>query len=266
MTRALLFVCLTTAVAQSDKLAFEEAAIKPVAPGEQCQQSMIGPMPGGGLRVECLPLKSIVTWAYEIQNYQITGGPAWMESLRWNILATAPHPTDSAVPFEYEQMTDAQRQNTMQTLRARARTLLADRFQLTLRRELREQTVYGLTIAKGGPKLAESADQAKSGFMRRGRGVIESRGAGLDLLAQYLGIDLQRPVINRTGLTAHYDFKLEFTPERTVSRDSPEPISASDSSGATLFTAIQEQLGLKLDSTKAPVEMFIVQGAEKPEN
>ncbi|HLW76109.1 MAG TPA: TIGR03435 family protein [Bryobacteraceae bacterium] len=238
---------------------FEAAAIHAVAPGEQCEQSLIGPMPGGGFRVECLPLKSIVTWAYQIQNYQLDGGPSWVESERWNIRAVAPGKPDPSIPTEYEKMSEAQRKDTMETLRARVRTLLADRFQLVLRQESREQTIYALTIARNGPKMKESEDQSKSGFMMGGRrGTIESRGSGLDLLVQYLGIQLGRPVTDRTGLRKHYDFKLTWTP------DSPNNPTPPD--GPTVFTAIQEQLGLKLESAKAPVDTLVIEHAEKPEN
>jgi uncharacterized protein (TIGR03435 family) len=255
------------ALAQSGKSSFEEASIKPVTPGTQCEQSLIGPMPGGGLRVECLPLKSIITWAYQVQNYQVSAGPPWLESERWNIVATAPGKADPAVPVEYEKMSEAQRKNTMELVRSRVQTLLADRFQLVLRRESREQTVYALVVGKGAPKLRESGDQSKSGFMMGGRrGVIESRNSGLDMFVQYLGVQLQRPVLNRTGLALHYDFKLEWTPERPAGTDSTRSEPATDSSGPTIFTAIQEQLGLKLESQKGPVEMLVIERAEKPEN
>jgi bla regulator protein BlaR1 len=264
LAASLLSVC---ALAQSNKPAFEEASIKPVPPGTQCEQSMIGPMPGGGLKVECLPLKAIITWAYQVQNYQVSGGPTWVESERWNIMAIAPGKADPAVPTEYEKMSEAQRKNTMELVRARVQTLLAERFQLTLRHESREQTVYALVAGKGGPKIKASDDQSKSGFMMGGRrGVIESRNSGLDLFVQYLGSSLQRPVLNRTGLTAHYDFKLEWVPDRPAGADSSAKESNPDQSGPTIFTAIQEQLGLKLESQKSPVEMLIVERAEKPEN
>jgi uncharacterized protein (TIGR03435 family) len=249
-----LAVCL---FAQSEKTGFEAASIHAVAPGEQCGSSMIGPMPGGGLRVECLSLKSIITWAYEVQNYQVSGGPEWAESLHWMILATAPAPVDPSAPVEYQKMSDAQRKSSMDLVKARLQTLLADRFQLTLRHESREQTVYALTVAKGGSKLREAADQTKSGSLMRGRGRVESKGFVLDGLAQSLGVDLQRPVLNHTGLTARYEFKLEWTP------DSPDH---TDSVGPTLFTAIQEQLGLKLEAQKAPVETLVIESAAKPEN
>jgi uncharacterized protein (TIGR03435 family) len=219
-----------------------------------------------GWRVECLSLKTIITWAYQIQNYQLSGGPTWTESTRWTIIAAAGAANPPGTPTDFEKMDDSQRQRSMDLVRLRLQALLAERFQLTLRRESREQTIYALTIAKNGPKLKESADQSRSGFIRRGRGQIEARGAQMDALAEYLAVDLLRPVTDRTGLAAHYDFKLDWTPERPAGSDSSSRDSGSDPPGPTLFTAIQEQLGLRLESQKGPVETLVIERAEKPEN
>jgi uncharacterized protein (TIGR03435 family) len=199
----------------------------------------------------------MLTWAYDVQRYQISGGPEWVESQRWNILATPPGPADPSIPTQYQEMNEQQRKTSMAAVKARLQALLADRFQLTLRRESHGQTVYALMVAKSGPKLQEAADQTKSGSIFRGPNKVESKGRTLDSLAQMLGTDLQRPVLDRTGLTAHYDFKLEWTP------DSAE---RTDAAGPTLFTAIQEQLGLRLESQKAPVEMLVIENVVKPEN
>jgi bla regulator protein blaR1 len=222
-------------------------------------------MPGGGLRVECLSLKTIITWAYEVQDYQVSDGPAWVESTRWTIIATA-GAVDTGNPIDYEKMDDAQRKRSMDLVRLRLQALLAERFHLTLRHEAREQTIYALTIAKSGTKLKESADQSRSGFLRRGRGQIEARGAQLDALAQFLAVDLLRPVVDRTGLSAHYDFKLDWSPDLPGASGSGGRDAGADTSGPTLLTAIQEQLGLRLESRKGPVETLVIEHAEKPEN
>jgi len=114
--------------------------------------------------------------------------------------------------IEYEKMTDAQRKQSSELVRQRLQALLADRFRLALRRESREQVVYALVVAKNPPTLKESQDQTKSGMIARGRGRLLGRGAVLDMAALYLGVELGRPVINRTGLTAHYD--CEIRPKR----------------------------------------------------
>jgi uncharacterized protein (TIGR03435 family) len=230
---------------------FETASIKPVEQGGSCQ-SMIEPMTGGGLRVDCVGLKSLITWAYQVQNYQVNGGPGWMETANWNILARGPA-VEGAI--EYEKMTDDQRKQSSELVRKRLQSLLAERFQLTLRRESREQSVYALTIGKGGAKLKESEDQSKSGMVARGRGRLLCRGGLLDTAMQFLAVDLGRPVINQTGLSKHYDFEIRWTPEGQAGKEGQE--------GPTVFTAIQE-LGLKLESTKAPVAMLVIERAEKP--
>jgi uncharacterized protein (TIGR03435 family) len=245
-------VCASALLAQD--VAFETSSIKPAEPGAACN-GMIEPMTGGGLRVECVNLKALLTWAYQVQTYQISGGPSWFESASWNIMAKAA-PVASAI--EYEKMTDEERKRSSELIRRRLQSLLTERFQLTLRRETRDQPVYSLTVAKNGPKLKESADQAKSGFLSRRPGRITSRGALLATFAQFLGVDMGRPVLDRTGLAAHYDFQLEWTPDRrTATPDATE-------TGPTIFTAIQEQLGLKLEPAKGPVEMLIIERAEKP--
>ncbi len=227
---------------------------------------MIGPMPGGGLRVECLSMKTIIQWAYDVQDYQVTGGPSWAASERWNILAkpaAAEGPQEA--PATYEKMTDVQRTQFMKLVRLRTQALLADRFQLTLRHETREQTAYALVVAKNGAKLKESANQADSGFMKRGRGQITARASQMEGLAKYLAIDVRRPVTDETHLTAHYDFTLEWTPDTAPAADSSAR-AAAEPSGPTLFTAIEEQLGLRLEAHKAPVETLVIERAEKPSN
>lgn len=218
---------------------------------------MIEPMAGGGLRIDCLSLRTILTYAFDVQDYQISGGPAWAGSDGWSIVAKASgSESPDAGPVHYEDMTDAQRKMFSDLIRQRLQALLADRFQLVLRHDIREQITYALTVSKGGAKMTESADQSRADVLRRGRGQITSNGARMEALARFLAIDLRRPVIDRTGLTAHYDFKLEWTPDT----DQQDP----DSPAPSLFTAIQEQLGLRLESEKGPVEVLVIERAEKP--
>ncbi len=246
--------------------AFEAASIKPASRNSECANgSVIGPMTGGGLRVECLPLRSILTWAYEVQDFQISGGPSWMKSDLWEIRAKAEAPeTAQEGPLQYEKMSDAQRSRYMETVRGRLKALLAERFQLAIHRETREQTVYSLALAKSGPKLKEAADQSSAGLIRRGRGLIIGKGAAIESLASFLAIDVARPVTNNTGLTAHYDFELKWTPDSPAGADADGKAAPTDVAGPTVFTALEEQLGLRLESRKGPMEMLIVDRVEKP--
>ena len=251
-----LALCAAPLLLAQEAAVFETAAIKPVAIDAPCSNgSMIQPMTGGGLRVECMSLKPMLTWAYQVQNFQISGGPAWVESMRWNIMAKA-DAAAGAGALEYEKMSDAQRAQTLERVRRRLQALLAERFQLVIRRESREQAVYSLTVAKGGPKLKESENQSASGFIRGGRNEVISKGAFLAQLAHFLAIPLRRPVIDNTGLAAHYDFELHWTPEAPPGGDA-QP-------GPTVFTAIQEQLGLRLEAAKAPVDLLVIERVEKP--
>jgi uncharacterized protein (TIGR03435 family) len=149
-------------------------------------------------------------------------------------------------------------------------TMLAERFQLKTHRETKELPVYSLMVAKGGPKLEE----AKSGSLRMnwGLGQIAYQSAPLSMLTNTLTQLTGRLVLDQTGLTGTYDFTLKWTPDegqmQMFRRASDGPVNseaaASDAIGPSLFTALKEQLGLRLEATKAPVEMLVVDHAERP--
>ncbi len=140
-----------------------------------------------------------------------------------------------------------------------SRALLAERFQLVLRREEREQTAYVLTVAKGGPKMKESAP----GMIRRGNGEILSKGSQMGSFVRFLAVDLRRPVTDATGLTGTYEFDLKWTPDRPANTE-PDAATTRDPAGPTIFTAIEEQLGLRLESRKTPVETRFIERVDKP--
>ena len=233
----------------AQRSAFEVASIRPTGPDERC--GIIEPLPGGGLRVCGLALKTVVTWAYDVQDYQIVGGPSWIEKDAWDILAKPPADIAQSAPAEYEKMTAPQQAAYSKLVRSRLQLLLAERFHLQLRHEMREQTAYALMPAKGGPKMKESA----GGMIHRGRGEIVSRGANMESLARFLAVDLRRPVANETNLAGIYEFTPQWTPDNTP-----------DASGPSIFTAIEEQLGLRLEARKAPVETLVIEKADRPEN
>jgi uncharacterized protein (TIGR03435 family) len=249
MTRALVPILLAV-LAIAQPATFETASIHPVADMSTCKGSIINPLPGAGLKIDCVPLRAIVTWAYRIQDYQLSGGPSWLTSVGWNIMAKseqhgAPETT------KYEDLTEAQRIARQNDVRTHLQALLADRFQLQLHRELKPQTVYSLTVAKTGSRMNPVE---RAGMIRRGKAQIKSTGTTMALLSSYLGIALGRPVTDKTGLTAYYAFELNWTPDGAESTDAATP---------SLVTAIQEQLGLRLESTKAPVESFFIERVQK---
>jgi uncharacterized protein (TIGR03435 family) len=165
-------------------------------------------------------------------------------------------PIDAANPADPATLSREQRK-----VGERLRSLLADRFGLTIHRETTEQPVYALVAAKGGPKLKESAEGAN--FVRGGRGSITGQSVGLRMLVLNLSNVLDRQVIDKTGLTGSYDFELKWAPDIVSSaRESPSP--PSDTDRPSLFTALTDQLGLRLESAKGPVQVWVIDGVKRP--
>jgi uncharacterized protein (TIGR03435 family) len=213
-------------------LTFEVASIKPSAPDSRGDFSEF--LPGGGYRASGATLKTLITQAYEINDYQISGGPAWLDTASFDILARPDPP------------------GTGEQIPERLRNLLSDRFQLLIHLETKERPVYALVIAKNGAQLQESAE-SKSRMDGR-RGWLSGQHVEIPRLASWLSDRVGRPVIDKTGLTGKYSFELKWTPEGAPpDRDAP-----------SLFTALPEQLGLRLESQKAPIEMILVDRAERP--
>jgi uncharacterized protein (TIGR03435 family) len=247
---------------------------------------MIRNMPGGGLNITGATLKVLIQQAYDVRDFQISGGPGWIDSDRYDIAAKAAPGTNLPTPDPRDLA--AQRQ-AMEVQRERMRALLAERFQLKIRRETKQLPVYVLTQAKGGSKLKESNLDAPAPAPNANKGTPRFQGAGirvtpghimgqyasLDFLVQLLSQFVGRTVIDKTGLKGSYDFTLEWTPdtpqglgpviggpgEPVIRPDNP---AAAEPSGPSLFTALQEQLRLKLESQKGPVEVIVIESVEKP--
>jgi uncharacterized protein (TIGR03435 family) len=193
-----------------------------------------------------LPLLALIMLAYNVTPSQISGVPSSFNREGYDIEA------ESDRPLKQEQ-----------ALRM-LQVLLADRFKLTLHRETREQPIYALVIGKDGPKLHESPKESTPGAQRTGRSFVY-KSTPMSVLTLILSQLVGRPVVDKTGLSGRYDFSLEYTPER-VGRgvvEGREPAPNSDGL-PSIFTAVQEQLGLKLESQKGPVEFIVVDHAEKP--
>ena len=249
------------AQAKAEALTFEVASVKPADP--PARGIRIQFTPGGGLDAQNAHVKQLIMIAFDVQSFQVSGGPGWLDSQGFDILAKAP-PTAGAYAGTGP-ITPEQRKQIQQ----RIQSLLADRFQLVIHRDAKEAPVYALVVAKNGHKLKESVlDEGLSG----GRGTVTAGGVTMTLLAGFLGGRLGRPVLERTGLTGKYDFKLEWTPESSElsGKGGPEgpgekgEPGGADPLGPSLSTALQEQLGLKLESQKAPVETIVIDRVEKP--
>jgi uncharacterized protein (TIGR03435 family) len=200
------------------------------------------PIPGQ-LTVKNRNLKSLIESAYQLKSYQLSGGPRWMESERYDITAKA------------------EGKSTFQQMVQMLQPLLEDRFQLKFHRESKEYPGYALVVAKGGPKF-QAGHEPKEGDPRRGilTNPDKFTSAKIDIpyFTWYVSMTLGVPVIDETGLKGDYDITLLFTPEGA------EPADPTAPSSAPLITAIQEQLGLKLEPRKIPVEMFIVDHVARP--
>jgi uncharacterized protein (TIGR03435 family) len=181
----------------------------------------------GSWKIDNAPLKMLVGIAYNVKPYEIAGGPAWIDSDKWDVHATQP-----------------QMQN-----------LLRERFGLAVHRETREVPVYNLTVAQGSLKLKPSACRAGCGGIEVRRGRIEASGTPMQPFADALSEVLGRPVIDKTGLGGTFDIRLEFLPDDAVDATGPD---------ASIFNVLEEQLGLKLEPSQAPAEMLIIDRAEKP--
>jgi uncharacterized protein (TIGR03435 family) len=244
-------------------LKFAVASIRPADPNQE--GARLGPIPGGGLRVNNWSLAGLITFAYNIRDFQLSGGPGWISSTRFDILAKPERPEG---PADFSGMTLEQHTTMIGRLRERTRHLLAERFQLVFHRDSKELPVYALIVPKGGHKLRASAEGGNQ-HMRAGRSQINAEGATTEMLAETLSRMVGRKVLNQTGLAGKFDFELAWTrdygtslPGKLTHPNDPDP---SEIPGAvSVFTAIQEQLGLKLESTRGPVEIIVIDRVEKP--
>ncbi len=153
--------------------------------------------------------------------------------------------------------------NGVSETRLKVQTLLAQRFQLEVHRETRDLPIYALVVGKNGSKLIEGQASVPDGAptgIRAGCGQITGTMASIGNLAVYLERQLRRPVVDRTGLSGKYNFQLDWTPD---SGPCSASVDSALSDAPSIFTAIEEKLGLKLESTKAPVEVIVVERAEK---
>lgn len=250
MKTLLLVFLVCFSLSAQPKLEFEVAAIKPAEPGAQGTRFQL--QPGGTLAISNATLKQLIRQAYQLRSFQLDGGPAWAGSERFDVWATS---NESFTKLEGLNQGDLE--GIRDRMLARARNLLADRFGVVLRKELREQPVYVLTVTKAGHrlKLAEG-DISKRGTSVRGdNGRVQVKATSLDMgtFVYTLADSLERAVLDRTGLTGNYDFEVDWV------QDLNQPVD-----GPSVFTALQEQLGLKLEATKAPVEVYVIEKAEHP--
>lgn len=241
---ALLLTLAFAAGAQT----FDVAAIKPSAPGGR--GGIVRQMPGGQRYVaNNVPLKLIMTVAYSVTDRQISGGPDWVA-------------TD---PFDIE--AKSARQHSSEELHDMLARLIEERFKLKIRHESKQLPVYELVIDKGGAKVTEhdAKDLDHPPMSPTAQG-MKGTNMTMNYFAFVLSRNLDRNVIDKTGLSAHYDIELAYARESGVRLVRPDGGAAppSDSDGPTIFTALKEQLGLKLVPAKGPVDFLVIEHVEKP--
>jgi uncharacterized protein (TIGR03435 family) len=244
MLSALFVVASSLAIAQG----FEVSSIKPTPSSEidaikRSGRSSLFPeqgisISGNRVTVKGLAAATLIRAAYSLRADQLSGATGWSTSELYDIAASAERPL------------------TFPQVRQMLQGLLVDRFQLKFHRETKEGAAYALVASKAGPKLAPSAGQDYSTHVNAGKSEVQMTiaGATMPQLCGRLATFLDRPVVDKTNLAGVFDVKLSFAPEDLDgARDFP-----------TIFTAVQEQLGLKLESTRAPVEVLVIDKVQRP--
>lgn len=231
---------------------FEVAAIKPSQSRDLSGSLNVNP--SGLVNVTYFPVMVLIQFSYNVTRHEISGGPSWLQTERFDIVGK---PDMEGAP------------NTSQ-LRLMLQKLLADRFQLTVHHENKELSVYALMVAKDGPKLTEDTANPNGLPKFLGRGGPQGRSIQNATMADF-ATDLQgrtgRPVVDQTGLgSKRYDFVLKWTPDAPAMNTAAgvAPAAADPEAPPDIFAAIQEQLGLKLVSIKAQVDVIVIDHVEKP--
>ena len=262
MIRGLLLLAV---VAVAGGQEFDVASVK--STGNETGRFTMTGGPGTGdpgrISYTNIPLRRVLLDAFDVKNYQLLG-PDWLNTLRFDIAARLPEGT------------------TKEQFRAMMRNLVTGRFRMAIRRETRELPVYSLVTAKNGPKIHPETEPAgpqeeqvatvtkqegRDGFpvvnlpspgvvieTRNGSARVTARQVTTARFADFLSTRLERPVLDATGLAGEYSFALYFAPDGPGAADSPEP---------NIFRAVEEQLGFRLEPRKAPVELVIIDRAEK---
>ncbi len=232
----------------------EVATIKPSNPST-CKEYPIVDGHNDRYDMQCVKPKFLIQLAYGVRDFQISGGPGWLDSAQYDIAVKTASPDANRPPGkDVTELTDSERRTAGARLRAMLQSLLAERFQLSVHRETKELPILVLKIARGGPKLTEKHSDV-SGGLRPGRGFLAGTATEIPFLAQTLSQITGRPIQDQTGLTGKYDFELKWTPDQ----GSPNgalggilaPSPSTDPDRPDIFAALEEQLGLNWIQAKA---------------
>jgi bla regulator protein blaR1 len=251
---------------------FEAASIKPN------KSHVINFRPGftlDGYRAEDASVQWLIREAYGVQDYGLSGAPDWLKTERYDVEAKMEASVADALGKLPPDQLQLARQQMLQAL-------LAERFNLKIHRETKEEPVYLLGIGKNGPKLQDAKPGDTHTFPGADGSAVLGRiqigpGSGggqkarafavsMKMLGEWLSRELTRPVLDRTGLTGAYDFTLEWMPDMALS-PTPDAANADSLPGnpmASIFTAVQQQLGLKLEPGKGPIEVVVIDHVDRP--
>ena len=193
-----------------------------------------------GVRSLWTPIRTLIMSAYNVEFWQISGAPDWTMADGYDITATMPPSLPKG------------------QIEAMLQTFLADRCKLIIHRETKDAAIYALVVGKGGPKLKPSTEGQFS--IRRGRGHLELRHASMKTLTRLLGDsseggEMDRPIVDMTGIEGLFDITLDWTPDASA---------LSADGGPSILTAVQEQLGLRLEPRRSPVEGIVIDHIERP--
>lgn len=252
--------------------AFEVVSIKP-SKGDSMMGRMM--MTADGISVSNIPLHGLIRQIFDVSDDQLIGVPGWVSTDRFDIEAKVA--ADDAPKFKL--LTPQQRW-------AMFLRVFQDRFGLKFHHETKDLKQYALVIAKSGPKLKEAKEGdtyangfkgpdgvAHAGMVRMGVDEMNAQGVELAILVRQLSLRLHSTVVDKTGLTGKYDFDLKWTPDESEGPmfKSPEEshggngdAAPAPTTGPSIFTALQEQLGLKLESQKGPVDVVVIDHIEPP--
>lgn len=230
---------------------FEVATIKPAKPDEQGKGFLVQ---GRRFKTINTTMNEIMSFAYGIHTKQIVGAPAWFDTDKFDIDA---QPDGEGAPSDKQ-------------WRGMLQKLINERCKLSLHHDKRELSVYVLSAAKTGPKLSKSEGDPNGlpGLFFRAMGDLNVNNANMYDFANFLqNVVLERPVLDQTGITGRYDFTLKWTPDDSQFGGMGAKIGPTTDTAnppPALYTAIQEQVGLKLDATRAPTDVLVLDHVEKP--
>ena len=221
---------------------FEVASIKLADPTENRDGF---DLKGRHVLMENIPVMTMLVFSYSVTPRQVVGAPDWVKSVHWDVDGVA----------------DVEGAPNLAQMQGMVQELLKGRFGLKVHRETREGTGYALTVAKGGPKIVKSQGDPnglprQNSHMNAGQRDIKFTNNTMHEFALALQFYMSEPVVDRTGLAGRWDFELKWSPD--------EMRALPENAAPGVFTAVQEQLGLKLESGKMPVDVLVVDAVEQP--